>query len=113
MGNTTRTAMIIILTIPIIIIMISRSLIKSLSIVADAVGHLITAPRIEKNEGICFCDIPSTFRERSHPAKPALDKLVKLLKKRPLGAFRGGAQELCEQGVGPGLSFPVPFFPRP
>ena len=48
MGNTTRTAMIIILTIPIVIIIISRSLIKSLSIVADAVGHLITAARMEK-----------------------------------------------------------------
>ena len=22
-------------------------------------------------------------------------------------------QELCEQGGGPGLSFPIPFFPRP
>ena len=23
------------------------------------------------------------------------------------------AQELCEQGGGPGLSFPIPFVPRP
>ena len=73
MGNTTRTAMIIILTIPIVIIIISRSLIKSLSIVADAVGHLITAARMEKNKGLCFCDKPSTFWERSHPAKSVLD----------------------------------------
>ena len=113
MGNTTRTDMIIILTIPIIIIIIRRSLIKSISVVADAVVHLITVPRIKKMKGCASATYRRRFWEWSHPANSALDKLVKLLKKRPLGTFRGRAQELCQQGSGPGLSFPIPFFPLP